>query len=146
VKPVNQTITNFKTGDCMRACVASIFELPIESVPNFMADGHEKYLEHLQAWCARKGLLFLPIKFIEGTIAKEFLRDTYVVAIGESPGAVKAEQNHAVVWRNGRIVHDPHPTDHRGIIGEPFEYDVFVVKDPAIFCRILDSAEYMMMA
>lgn len=35
MKPVNQTIVDKDIGDCLRACVASLLEIPIEVVPNF---------------------------------------------------------------------------------------------------------------
>ena len=34
--PVNQTIVDADSGDCTRACLASILDLPIEAVPNFI--------------------------------------------------------------------------------------------------------------
>ena len=37
--PVDQTIVSEKDGDCTRASLASILELPIDAVPNFMRFG-----------------------------------------------------------------------------------------------------------
>lgn len=36
--PVKQTITSSASGDCWRACMASILELPIEILPNDHSD------------------------------------------------------------------------------------------------------------
>lgn len=36
--PQIQTDTTRETGDCFRACLASILELPIQMVPNFLKD------------------------------------------------------------------------------------------------------------
>jgi hypothetical protein len=38
---VYQTIVNRGHGNCMQAAIASLFELPLEVVPNFNAFGHE---------------------------------------------------------------------------------------------------------
>ena len=34
--PVYQTIVSIEDGDCTRACLASILDLPIDAVPNFI--------------------------------------------------------------------------------------------------------------
>jgi len=39
-----------------------------------------------------------------------------------------------VVWRNGKIVHDPHPS--RAGLKEIDMYDMFVVRDPKILTSI----------
>lgn len=53
-------------GDCARACVASIFELPIEWVPHFCErgeeppiDGQAPWVGRLRAWALEKG--FQPV-------------------------------------------------------------------------------------
>lgn len=62
---VNQTIHSFTNGDCMRACVASVFEMKIEDVPNFMKDGEDYFAEHLQRFCSKLGLYALDMEFHE---------------------------------------------------------------------------------
>ena len=37
--PQKLTISSPENGDCLRACVASLLDLPIEQVPNFMDNG-----------------------------------------------------------------------------------------------------------
>ncbi len=37
--PVDQSIIDKGSGDCMRACVASILNLPLQAVPHFLLNG-----------------------------------------------------------------------------------------------------------
>lgn len=125
MKPVKQTICNFKNGDCARACIASIFELPIDSIPNFMQDGLDSFNSNLREWCDSKG-----IKAIDITIEDQsVISGCYVLAIGLSPRAKNGER-HAVVWLDNKMVHDPHLSNN-GLNGEPESYTIFIVKDPS---------------
>jgi len=43
MKPVYQKVVDAVKGDCWRCCIASIFELDVDSVPNFVGDSdHSK--------------------------------------------------------------------------------------------------------
>ena len=130
--PVDQTITDFITGDCYRACVASIFEIPIEGIPNFMEDGVEKFYEYLDAWTLKIGLRAIDITLNDPAVVE----DCYVIAAGESPR--NKDFKHGVVWLNGKVVHDPHP-EKTGIVGEPTSVTVFVIMNPAL----LPGTEYI---
>ena len=66
-------------GDCFRACVASILELPIDEVPHFCAA--EEWIPPLQAWFRERG--WMPL-LVAGDIGC-WLLDAYHVAAG--PGA-----------------------------------------------------------
>lgn len=123
--PVDQTIFDFQKGNCMQACVASIFEMALDKVPNFMENGLHQFYDKLEKWCNSYGLLALDII----VTAPLLLKDTYVVAVGQSPRS--KDKKHGVVWYNG-IVHDPHP-DRIGLIGDPERYTVFIIKDPTQF-------------
>ena len=131
--PVMQTIYDFEHGDCMRACIASIFELPIEKVTNFQEDGPEYFEEKLKDWEKQYGLLSVDVACKTLEEYKALLKDCYVITNGESPRAADPEKNrHAVVWFNGEMVHDPHP-DQTGIVGLPSYVTIFIVKDPSKF-------------
>ena len=56
MKPVNQTIINFRQGNCIQACVASIFELELSEVPNFMEYGTDNFDERMDEYCDKFGL------------------------------------------------------------------------------------------
>lgn len=132
MKPVDQTITEFKNGDCMRACIASIFELPLEEVPNFMRDGPDDFAEHLNEWCDKMGLRAVDIRLDDPSQERETLKGCYVIAVGKSPRATKDWHRHAVVWLNGQMIHDPHPTQKVGFMdGQPEMFSIFIMKNCA---------------
>lgn len=125
MKPVTQTIFNAdhtngeETGNCFASCIASIFELSLEEVPNFSWIGRQKHPEseseplpgssdwwyYLRDWLAPRGLMFLELT-ADGS-HKDILRALgYHVLTGKSP---RGDFYHSVVGRGGKIVHDPHP-------------------------------------
>lgn len=134
----NQTDFTFTTGDCMRACVASILELTLQQVPNFMKDGSNKYYENIQKWFLEKtSFLPLDVEFKEEGQDREWLKDCICVAVGKSPRAKKDGEKHGVVWLNGEMVHDPHP-DKTGLAEYPTVFTVFIKRN-AGFNNIGDS-------
>lgn len=106
-------------GDCMRACVASILELPLDEVPHFVqyCDHPEGTDSHLWWWA------------LVGFCAAHGWRVSYVeepppgwsIAAGTSTRG----HGHVVVVCHGRIEHDPHPSGH-GLAGDPDGYYAFM--------------------
>lgn len=99
-----------KTGDCIRACVASILEMPTDQVEHF-AEGEAGLLNvRLREWL--KPLGYAPWwSHFDG--AQD--RATVLTAIGETMpdchyvlfGRLASGSPHAVVCRGGEVVHDP---------------------------------------
>jgi len=141
MKPVMQKICNLQTGDCCRACVASIFELPLESVPNFMMGGNDHFQTYLNRWCDQFGIVAINARF-EDDFLLDTLKDCYMIAIGKGQRDESWEKNdpeykekykdfqHGVVWFNGKLVHDPYPGG-TGLDGKPEFFMIFVIKDPS---------------
>jgi len=141
MKPVMQTICNFQTGNCVQACVASIFELPLDQVPNFMMGGPDHFRAHLNWWCYKIGIVALDICFGDAD-AEALIFDSWVIAVGKTPRLEEwdgldpeyrekyKDARHAVVWHNGKIAHDPYPNG-KGLIGKPELFTVFIIKDPS---------------
>lgn len=106
--PVNQTImhTESTKGNCMAACVASMLEIDIATVPNF---AESRYSERdLIEWLKQN----FNLSYIEVQINDSFKNlvkntDVHHLIIGASP---RGPFYHAVVGRAGEIVHDPHPS------------------------------------
>lgn len=110
---VDQTIVNEENGDCTRACIASMLELPIDAVPNFIRFKNNWYL-------MMKDFLRRLNYDYTGT---GYLNSKHSIELSESPnikGFVMASvpsktfpQNgigHSVVINlNGVVVHDPNP-------------------------------------
>ena len=124
MKPVDQTIFGFEKGNCMQACIASIFEVSLDSIPNFMRDGEKNYSYNLYEWCEEFGIICFNIS--TGGDSVKIFKDMYVVVAGKSPR--DESQQHAVIYYNGNMVHDPH-ADKTGIIGEPLFIMVFAIKN-----------------
>lgn len=89
-------------GDCFRAAVATVLDLPVGKVPHFVALGHYWWLWAFNAWCAGRGLRY------DNVLARGVTPDSDVLHIrsGVSPRGV----NHAVVAIGGEMVFDPHPS------------------------------------
>lgn len=88
-------------GNCLQACVATVFHLPLDAVPHFSA--FEWWPQALTLWAYGKQLR------VCGKTATEIPDDsvgrTYIVG-GKSPRGVA----HVVVGKRGKVIWDPHPS------------------------------------
>lgn len=91
MKPIQQSANN----DCIRACVASLLELPLESVPNFMDKGPEGYWGAIQEWLYPQGLYLLQIELNEHTRWNAVQHPALCVIFGE----LESGTSHAVVGK-----------------------------------------------
>lgn len=119
--PVDQT--QFRSdghhGNCFQASVASILELPLDSVPNF-AEVHGSYfMKGFRAWVAERGLGTV---YLNGCAT--WPGGAHSIATGKSP---RGNFLHSVVWFGRRIAHDPHPS-RDGIVGDPHEFIILAAK------------------
>lgn len=100
MQPVTQSIlhgdASGRPGNCLQAAVASLLDVPLDDVPHFIE--HDDWDERMAAFCAAHG--YRPI-----------LRDpdTYV-AYGMAWGPSERGVRHAVVWVDGVMAWDPHPS------------------------------------
>jgi len=116
MKPVDQMYLhdpdNGVSGDCFRACVASVLELPIEEVPHFVST--DDWIACTQQWLKEKGLQFIEVQYNSMMFDHFKLYGLYHMMTGPSPrfpGSL-----HCCVALDGKIVHDPHP-DRSGLAG-----------------------------
>lgn len=100
-RPVDQTRTGEPHGNCFAACVASILGLPLEAVD---FDGSADWWNRADAALRKIGWAYFEAKVAEGWEAI-VPRGAYYIASGMSPRGIK----HAVVHRDGQMVHDPNP-------------------------------------
>ncbi|MHA1402132.1 MAG: hypothetical protein ACTSQE_17430, partial [Candidatus Heimdallarchaeaceae archaeon] len=114
--PVRQKTHN----DCLRACIASLTELPLDEVPHFLE--HEDWRGCLNAWCEKYNLVPLDVTL-------EAPLDLCTIAIVPSPNFKRGK--HAVIWKGNRLIHDPLGPIESNY--EPEEHLIFVVKDLAKF-------------
>lgn len=92
-----------EVGDCVRACTASILDLPLEEVPHFVKDtpGPDWYpqWEKFMREHGREVFMFnVPWE-------KPPVFTNYYLASGITERGTK----HMVVMRQGEVAHDPHP-------------------------------------
>ena len=127
-------------NDCYPACLASILGLERDDVPNFF-DGTEHrpkenaadaWNENVRAFLARFGLNFIVME-----ISEDYIRNIpgYLIISGMSPRGML----HATVWKDGKMVHDPHP-DGGGIVA-PYCLDLLFLTDPGEFVRMKKASE-----
>lgn len=100
VRPVTQSILHDdpmrRPGDCLRAAVASLLELPLLAVPHFVL--HHDWRQRMNGFCRGHGYR---------AATQDLDTDcAYGIALGPSPRGVQ----HAVCWVDGRMAHDPHPS------------------------------------
>lgn len=108
MKPVDQT-TFGEEGNCFAACVASILELPIEEVPNFcVAYPHDTWFEEFNRWLEPRGLACVSMQ-ADVVDVEAFCASAPRIPLivdGRSPRG----RRHGVVYVDGKLAHDPHPS------------------------------------
>lgn len=85
-------------GNCQQAATASLLGLPLSEVPNFI-EQPEGFWTAFFAFLKSRGLVQIEL---DG----DHHLDCYHLAYGPSPRGV----SHAVVYRYGKLAHDPHPS------------------------------------
>ena len=135
MKPVPQTLfggsdaPENEQGNCMAACLASIFDVGLEDVPNFAGSiVSGGWFVTLQDWLRARNLsiLMLPASPLDVPAG-------YAMAAVLSKTLSKPEDGHMVVVRNGLLVHDPNPNSAATRLDAYVvtEYWAFTVIDPA---------------
>lgn len=98
-------------GDCVRACVASLLDLPAESVPHFagIAKTGDEMLTYMRVWLMTQGYAPFIGHFDGDASVSEILQQQamvnpgcYFMLFGRVEGG-----DHVVICRNDKIVHDP---------------------------------------
>jgi hypothetical protein len=91
-------------GNCLQAAVASLVGLPLDKVPHFAqvdADGGKHYGSHVREFLAEHGWqLLTDVDPDPGELH---------LALGKSPRG--RSLYHVAIYRDGALVHDPHPDD-----------------------------------
>lgn len=102
MKPVDQTkfyVPGVSHGNCQQAATASLLGLPLEDVPDFFADGEAQFWPSFWKYIASRGMAIVEM-------SGERHYDCYHLAYGPAPRGC----DHAVVYRSGKLAHDPHPS------------------------------------
>lgn len=132
MKPVDQAVLHDAArgirGDCFRACLASILELPLEAVVE-MGHDPEAWRHHTNEWLALMGLFYSDLRADDPMCEGLLHASPYHVIAGPSPrgGGVL----HAVVGYRGAIEHDPHPS-RAGLLGGDRTYGFLLCQSPEV--------------
>ena len=105
MKPIHQTKFGPTDGNCLAACLASIFEVHIDSITSFgRTPAWYEEFEHYMMSTFKIQPVDLNISSLEGWTPKGY----YLVA-GKSP---RGNYDHSIVAKDGKLVHDPFPSGH----------------------------------
>ena len=99
--PVDQTIFDNHYGNCWAACLASIFEVPLESVP-WPNGNDDDFWPTYHAWLNERNATVISLT------RGDWTPSGYAIGGVMSPRFEGTE--HAVVVFKDRVVHDPHPS------------------------------------
>lgn len=107
-------------GDCHRAAIASVLDLPLDEVPHFAADNPDgaSFERRAKDWLRSRGLVPINVAYSGDDMplmfrsVKSMNPGVYYLLGGRSRTGV----NHTVVCLDDAIVHDPSPTE-AGVVG-----------------------------
>lgn len=139
MKPVQQTKKGPLRGDCLAACVASIFEVDITKLP---ALDEYTWHKHLRSWLWDKGFSLMYIEDsgstgVEPPDGISIACHTFYVERGQHAGE---KRTHCVVTNKGLTIWDPwDPLPGSGCFSitntESTSWIVFTVLDPSQFVK-----------
>lgn len=126
--PIKQTkfggpdATPSEQGNCWAACIASITHIPLERFPVPLSMEWEPYWDSVVAFLRSRDYGIIRLVGDKGREVADSW-DGHVIACGQSPNG---DWDHCVVWRMGKLIHDPHPKG-RGLVGQPKEFEMVVL-------------------
>jgi hypothetical protein len=104
VTPHTQRVIGYERGSCFATAIASVLDLDLDAVPNFVLFG-TGWLEALGVWAWEHGIHVTHLHYDD---------DLSGLHIAGGPGPRKREDGtpipHAVVAEGRKLVHDPHPS------------------------------------
>lgn len=111
-------------GDCFRAALASLADIPIAAMPHFLRDhwpSEMSAIRAMNAFLAGRVVwrLFTCLISTSRLCTVKVVGDIYHLILGIDPEG----DGHACIGLNGRIVHDPHPLQ-RGMANDPSKWTI----------------------
>lgn len=112
--PAYQLVTDPGKGDCIRACIASMLELPCSEVPNFMDDKNSEWFAQMWKFLQLHGYEYtghdkFPFEHVKKS---EGINGYFMVSVPSINYAnIKTDDGkivtHAVVFKGTEFAHDP---------------------------------------
>ena len=117
-----------ENGNCLSAVIASILEININQVPHFEDMNNDVWYENLNNWMKSIGLQLIELDPLSP------LPKGFSIVTGVSP----RNKNilHAVVFKDGKLVHDPHPSEAG--IGKIHNIKIIAILEPKKFFNFLN--------
>jgi hypothetical protein len=107
--PVSQTklatADGIHPGNCFAAALASLLDLPLWMVPPFedmFGRTRGDWFERVEVWLER----FFTLELVRSDGHQRERLPAFYIASGVSPRGLR----HSVIYSNGVLVHDPHPS------------------------------------
>lgn len=119
-RKVYQTITKGPDANCLAACLATFLGLECDDIPYIQGDDWRKQVTD---WLLLQGYIFATASISEEVLRTEFSRG-YIIVVGPS----KRGRTHAVIYKDGRLWHDPHPESTGLAVVE--EVDLIIKQPP----------------
>ena len=120
MRPIDQRVISNVNGDCFRACVASLLEVPYEDAFDLYSMIGASWMEAFFPWLKQRGFEFNGMFNVwngkENTLTWEELRNRSVgikgcfIGWGISPRYTDGTTHAVIVDGNGKVIHDPHPS------------------------------------
>jgi hypothetical protein len=106
-------------GNCFSACLAMLFDIPIDGIPNFAEMGTDWFNPFLRFINNHGydyyGMIYMlpfrehPAKTWEDVYKRSPGVDGFYIVGGPSPRTY-VKNGHAVLYKDGKMWHDPHPS------------------------------------
>lgn len=105
--PVYQTVVERHKGDCLRACVASMFELKIEQVPHFVL--YKNWGHIMFHFYQGLGYNYQGTIFSETELPKRKHLINGAILAGVPSKTFKGAVHAVLINSRGKVIHDPNP-------------------------------------
>ncbi|HBS06849.1 MAG TPA: hypothetical protein DEA96_17900 [Leptospiraceae bacterium] len=129
MKPVMQTKWDGGKGNALQACIASLLEQALDSVPNFIDSAD--YLKSINDFLKEHGWAFLKVELKDGRLIFPCASGILCLIAGESP---RGDYRHVILARTAQNgfepVHDPYP-EGGNLAGDPLWAGFILPLDPA---------------
>jgi hypothetical protein len=147
MRPIFQTEISKGFGNCHQAVIASLFELPLDHVPNFRLFPSNKWAEAYFYFVQTQGYEFFGTNNLTQTILllpkeKDSFLDVQYSVNGYFdavvPSRTHLDVNHAVIVdEKGIVVHDPNPNGlwlgEQTLIKGGLKYYLMLKKKPGLY-------------
>ena len=112
-------------GNCFAACLASILDLPLHSIPEFVVVGEsdDDFYNRVQEFLKSRGLFYVQVS-VSSPIASTLFNSGGAI-FHTIEGVSPRGGQHATVGLNGKLVWDPHPPaddSRRGVKPETYGF------------------------